>query len=1108
MKIFSWRASLSLLVFCPLLLVASPLAAQKKGKKNLAPEVKQEAASAQSAAAPASAAPTLDTALENLKLREIGPAIMGGRIDDIAVNERDPNTAYFGAATGGVWKTTNGGDTWEPVFDHEGTSTIGAIALAPSDPSILWVGTGEQNNRQSSSWGDGVYKSADGGKTWAHLGLEATQHIGKILIHPTNPDVVYVAALGHLWGPNPERGLYRTSDGGKTWAKVLSINDDTGVVDLAMDPVSPDTLYAAAYERRRTAWGYSGGGPGSAIYKTTDGGAHWTKLTKGLPDGDDGRIGLAVYPRNANIVYARIENKNGGIFRSEDKGETWTKMGSTNPRPSYFSRIVVDPNNDLRIWVLGADMYYSEDGGKNFRTDWVKNVHSDFHTLWLDPSDSRHIWAGCDGGMYTSHDGGKSWESVNTIALGQFYEVGFDMRQPYTICGGLQDNAEWCGPSQTWFTSGITNDDWFRVGGGDGFYVKPDPADPLTVYEESQDGNMARRDLRSNEARLIRPKEKEGDPPYRFNWNSPLIISAHDPKTIYYGGNFLFKSTDRGDTWTRLGGDLTTGVDRNKLAILGKTPSKDTLSLNDGVAWWPTITSISESPESSAVLWVGTDDGNLQVSRDGGETWKSVADRVPGVPKGTYVSRVVTSKYAEGAAYVCFDGHRSDDFHVYLFYTSDYGDSWQSVAGDLPQDNGILHVVREDLQNPAILFAGTETGAYWSNDRGAHWHRFKMNLPTVPVDDIQIHPRENDLIFGTHGRSIWIFDDITPLEDLNDKLLSSDLSVLPIRPAVEWRMYSNDWFLAQKHFLGSNPPYGALIDFYLKSAPPEKPAEKDKDDAKDADKDKEKEKAVQKVKITISDKDGKRVRQLEVEAHAGINRVAWDLRYDPPTELTAEQRAAQAQGFFNGGSRGPAVEPGTYTVNVALGSSTGSETVKVVEDPRISISDADRSARHDAIMQLYAMVKTADEGRKTIVALKNSLDSARDSWKKSDAPKIPEAIQQQAEALSKKIEEIHAKFVPPERTLGFAGAPLVYTPPPLPMRIGRLMFEISGYTAAPTSAEKEELDNLSNSLNQEMAALDKLQKEDVAALNKALNDAGVPRITASSGESRGPSRRR
>ncbi len=1075
-------------------LAAAPAHAQRKSTR--------PAKEPPTAAASASDRPNFAAALQNLKWRDIGPAIMGGRIDDFAVVESDPNIVYVGAASGGVWKTTNGGTTWEPVFDKEAVSTIGDVTLAPSDPSIVWVGSGEPNNRQSSSWGNGVYKSTDAGKTWANVGLGDSHHIGRIAIHPANPDLVYVAALGHLWGPNKERGVYKTTDGGKTWAQSLFINEDTGVVDMAMDPESPDTLYAAAYERRRTPFGFNGGGPDGGIYKTTDGGAAWKKLTKGLPyaeGGDVGRIGISIYRHNPNIVYAIVQHEKGGIFRSEDKGESWTKMGDTNPRPSYYSQIVIDPNNDLRIWVLGAPMYYSEDGGKTFVTNRVTRIHGDYHAMWINPKNSNHMIVGSDGGIHWSYDSGRTWEYVNTVPLGQFYELGVDMRKPYWICGGLQDNGSWCGPSATLFQQGITNEDWFRVAGGDGFYVQVDPTDARTVYAESQDGNVLRRDLRTNEARTIRPQPKEGEPRYRFQWNSPIVISAHDPKTIYYGGNFLFKSTDRGDTWTKLGGDLTTGVDRSKLPILGKVPDAHTLSRHDGAQEYPTVTTISESPLTTAVLWVGTDDGNLQVTRDAGKNWKNVAEKVPGVLKGTYVSRVVASRHAEGTAYVAFDGHRSNDFHVYVFMTTDYGETWKSLSGTLSAKDGTVHVIREHPRNQNLLFLGTEYGGYVSFDRGANWLSLKTNLPTVPVDDIAIHPRENDLIFGTHGRSVWVLDDITPLEKLDSKVLDSDLHLFDIRPATAWRLYGNKGNTGHKFYIAHNPPYGALISFYLKSRLGEKES----------------------VKLTILDKDGKTVReltcgggapgsatgpaapgpgavgpgfgQLPCEPRPGINRINWDLRYTTPAEPTPEQREAAAQGF-GFGPRGPMVEPGEYTVKVTAGKSEASKTFAVEEDPRIVISASDRATRRTALIELYELAKTADRGQKTITGLKNSLTAAMESWKQPGAPSVPENIRKVAEGLAKQVEEIHGRFVAPQQPMGSAGPPLQYTPPPFGQRVGRLMNAIEGYTAAPTSQQMDELQTLSKLLGETMEGLRKLVDEDLASLNKMMNEAGIPHI--------------
>ncbi len=1050
--------------------------------------------------------------LKNLEFREIGPAVMGGRIDDFAVVEGNPNIVYVGTASGGVWKTTNNGTTWEAVFDKEGVSTIGDIAIAPSDPAVVWVGSGEPNNRQSSSWGDGIYKSLDAGKTWQKMGLSATHHIGRIVIHPKNPEVVYAAALGHLWGPNAERGVYKTTDGGKTWNQVLKINDDTGVSDIAMDPESPDTLYAAAYERRRTPFGFNGGGPGSAIYKTTDGGATWKKLTKGLPyenGGDTGRIGLDIYRKDSNVVYAIVQHEKGGTYRSEDKGETWKKMGDTNPRPSYYSQIRIDPNNDLRIWELGAQMFYSEDGGKTFSTQRIKGIHGDFHAMWIDPADSNHVITGCDGGVHWSYDNGRTWDFINTIAIGQYYEVGLDNEKPYQICGGLQDNGSWCGPSMSLARDGITNEDWTLMPGGDGFYAEIDNVEPWIVYTESQDGHISRRDAHTGQQREIMPQAKAGEPHYRFQWNSPMAVSVHDHKTIYYGGNYLFKSTDRGDSWTRLGGDLTTGVDRNKLQIFGKVPDKNTLSRHDGVEEFPTITTLSESPLKADVLWVGTDDGNVQVTRDGGKNWKNVAPRVPGVPKGTYVSRVVASKYGEGTAYVTFDGHRSDDYSVYIFLTTDYGESWKAIRNGIPDSAGTVHVVREHPRNANLLFAGTEFGLLVSWDRGGNWTALKNNLPTVPVDDIEIQAEQNDLVLATHGRSIWIFDDIAPIEKFDAGVANSDLTLFSPRPATLWDLRQRRWSAGQKMFTAKNPPYGAILNYYLKEAlPPEAPKtakdEKDKDKEKKetaaTDQEAKTEEAAKKegkAKISVYDKDGKLVRELDGPGKAGVNRTNWDLRWNSPAVPTPEQVEAAAAGF-DFGPRGPLVEPGEYTIKIKAGSKEATQKVVVEDDPRMQMSATDRAARRDAIEQLYALAKTADKDRKTIEGIKEGLKTAREQWKKDagkpEMPKIPEEIQKAAEELQKKVDAVAEKYVREREGLGNAGPPFVWKPEPLPQQVQGLLRDLDGFWAAPGGQQKDKLAELPPLLSDASAQVKKIAEEDLPALNKKMNDAGIPHI--------------
>ncbi|HJT15813.1 MAG TPA: hypothetical protein VJ853_00420 [Thermoanaerobaculia bacterium] len=1074
-----------------------------------------------------------------LKFREIGPAVMGGRIDDFAVVESNPDIVYVGSASGGVFKTVNGGITWEPLFDDQATSTIGDITIAPSDPSIVWVGSGEANNRQSSSWGNGVYKSTDGGKTWTRMGLEKTMAIGRIVINPSDPNIVYVAAGGNLWGPSPDRGVYKTTDGGKTWTKVLFVNDDTGVSDIIMDPTSPGTLLAAAYQRRRTVFGYNGSGPGSAIYKTTDGGATWKKVEKGLPwdpdaklgpAGDDetatdksierqqtGRIGLDFYRKNPNVVYAVVENAEGGVFRSEDRGETWTKMSSTDPRGSYYSQIRVDPNNDQRIWVCGAQMYVSDDGGRTFRTNVVTRIHGDFHALWIDPNDSNLMLAGSDGGIHISRDRGLHWDFVNTIPLGQFYEIGLDMQKPYHLCGGLQDNNVWCGPSMTFDNRGISNGDWFTVGGGDGFYAQIDPNDPNIVYTESQDGNVLRRNLKTHESRSIRPVPPENER-YRFQWNSPIVISKYDSNTIYYGGNYLFKSTNRGDDWVRLGPDLTNNEDRYKIPIMGRVVDKYTMSGNDGVENWPCSTTVSESPVNKDVLWVGTDDGNLQVTRDGGKTWTNVYDKIKGLPKGLYVSRIVASKNAEGTAYATIDGHRSSDFNVYVFVTKDFGQTWTAIRNGISDDAGTVHVIREDPRNANMLWLGTERALFVSYDLGAHWTKVKLNLPVVPVDDIAIHPRDNDLVLATHGRSIWIFDDLTPFQEWSDAITNEDLHLFDIRPATEYRIFNRGGNTGHEIFLGPNPPLGAVIDYYLKTKPGEK----------------------ERVKITVTDKSGKVVRELDGTKDVGLNRVVWDMRtrslVAPPREegagaeptetefgernqepagifgqaaAAAQARAAAAGGGggggFGGGTGQMRVEPGDYIVKVSVGSIEQSKPVTVEEDPRITLTAEDRTARRQALDQLAHMGAQAVAQRRAMMAMRRSLNEAVEGWKRPAAAKPPETIQKQAEDLLKRTEETCKKFGTPAQcgergpAMGNAGPALVYTPPPVTTRILQLIGGIEGFAAPPTATQLDQIKILQAMLQTDAAESRKLVQEDLPALNKAMAAAGVPYIAVPRG---------
>ncbi|HEX8185811.1 MAG TPA: hypothetical protein VF747_13690, partial [Blastocatellia bacterium] len=914
------------------------------------------------------------------------------------------------------------------------------------------------------------YRSLDGGKTWQNMGLRDTKHIGRIVIDPRDVNTVYVAALGHLWGPNKERGLYKTTDGGKTWAQSLFINEDTGVTDVAIDPQSPMTLYAAAYQRRRTAFGFNGGGPSSGLYKTVDGGATWTKLTKDLPEGVTGRIGIDIYRGNPNIVYAIIENAKGGVFRSEDRGATWKKMSDVNSRPMYYSQIRIDPNNDQRIWQLAAPMFVSEDGGKTWQTNTVTRIHGDYHAMWINPANSNHMITGSDGGIHISYDRGRTWDYVNTIPLGQFYEISLDNRKPYWVYGGLQDNGSWSGPSGTLYQEGITNDDWFRTGGGDGFYSVVDPTDPDTIYVESQNGNVTRLELKTGERRAIKPQAPKGEPEYRFDWNSPILISPHNNRTIYFAGNRVFRSTDRGDTWVR-SDDLTNNQDRDKTPIMGVLPNRDMLSRHDGQETFGQVVTLSESTMKEGLLYAGTDDGNLHVSRDAGKTWKNITSKVPGVPKGTYVSRITPSRHSEGTAYLTLDGHRSDNYNTYVFMTTDFGESWKAIKGNLPA--GVTtRVIREHHRNPNLLFLGTEFGAFMSLDRGAHWTRLKGNLPMVRVDDIQIHPRDNDLVLGTHGRSVWVLDDITPFEKMSDAVMASDITVFDLEPATHFRLYGRKGNTGHKWFSAANPPYGAVINYYLK------------DRAKDD------------VKVTITDKSGKLVRELKAPKDAGLNRVVWDLRTTPPVQPRENPQGGEGGGGggFGFGPRGMRVAPGEYTVKVAAAGKQATQTVRVEEDPRIQINEADRGRLNEAQSKVYALQRSADGARRSLTNLKTQLTALEETMKKT--PNVSAALTSAVKTVSDQVDDLQRKLVGDTGPLGGAGPPLPDEPRPLQNRLGQLANGLDSYTAAPTADEVRRIEDLSAEVRALVEQVNKLIDEAVPNLNKQMRDSGMTFVNA------------
>ncbi len=1018
---------------------------------------------------PARAQSDVRAAVAGLEFREIGPAIMGGRISDIAVVEPKPQIFYVGTASGGLFKTVNHGTSWVPLFDEQPTASIGDVTLAPSNPNVIWVGTGEPQNRQSSPWGNGVYRSTDAGRTWKHVGLEATHHIGRIVVHPTDPAVAYVAAVGRLWGANPERGVYKTTDGGATWELVLFVDEHTGAIDLVMDPGDPQTLFAAMYQRRRTGYGFNGGGPGSGIYRTYDGGSTWQQLTNGLPEGDKGRIGLDVFHRDGSLIYALIEADardpargfgdapsgtgrpaQSGLYRSVDRGDTWERVSSTNPRPMYYSQVRIDPNDPERIYVLGTDLMISEDGGKTFRDNGAETIHVDHHALWIDPADSDHLIIGNDGGVAASFDRAATWRMYDNLAIGQFYQIGVDMRDPYYVCGGLQDNSSWCGPSRTLSMYGVRNGDWYDVSGGDGFFNVIDPTDHTIVYTESQGGNVSRVDITTGEAKRIRPvarptgegEAEEDERSYRWNWNTPIVISAHDPATIYLGANHLMRSRDRGHSWEEASPDLTKQIDRTQLEIMGVKGSEPMMSPNDGISSYGNITAIGESPINPRLVYVGTDDGNVQLTRDGGTNWTDITSRIRGLPERTYVSRLVPSRIVEGRVYATFDGHRNNDFAPYVFVSEDYGSGWRRITSGLPEGWSV-NVIVEHHRNPNLLFLGNEIGLYMSVDRGESWVRLKNNLPTVPVDDIVIHPRDNDLIVGTHGRSIWILRDIAPLEALTADLLSSPVHLFAVAGAT-MHSFAGGWPFGGANYAAENPPRGVPIRYYL--------AEKlGGDDAE--------------VTIEIVDAAGGMVRTLKGTTDAGIHELVWDFRLAPPYEP-----AESEEGGFGGTPEGPRVLPGRYTARLVAGESSAERSFDVFGEPRVEASQGDLRARQDALMSLHVLNGSLAEASRATERLSQQVADVRELLEGS--VEVADSVSDAAEQLSDDLEDLRRELSQVRRDARLSGS-------------------IEGTTSRPTADEEWQIERTWQRAPALIDRLNAIMEVRLPAIYEMLNRLGV-----------------
>jgi photosystem II stability/assembly factor-like uncharacterized protein len=999
-----------------------------------------------------------------LHFRPLGPASMSGRISDVAVYEANPATFYVGTAHGGVWKTTNNGTTFEAQMQDRGLMSIGDVAVSQSNPDLVWVGTGESNNRQSTSWGDGVYKSADGGKTYMLMGLRTSRYINRIVIDPRVNDTVFVASTGSLWGPGGERGVYKTTDGGRTWKQVLKVDDDTGANDLVMDPTNNQVLYASTYQRRRTACCMNGGGPGSGIWKSTDGGETWTRIKSGLPDGPLGRIGLDVARKRPNVLYASIEgpaaaggrgrggaageegpgaaaapagggqgggrgaaplnNDPTGLYRSDDAGATWKKVNNANPRPMYFSQVRIDPNDPEIVYLGGVGLHQSLDGGKTIATDVAVSTHDDVHAIWIDPSNSSHVIIGNDGGLAYSHDLAKTWVFVPNLPVGLFYHVSYDMKTPYNVCGGMQDNYDWCGPSAVRGSAGIANHQWTTIQGGDGFVVLQDPADNRVVYSESQDGNMVRVDRVTGETMSIRPQAAAGEPALRWHWDTPIILSPHDPKVVYTAANKVFRSADRGLSWTTVSADLTSGANRDDVVTMGVKGSDIRIARNDGIVAWPTIVALAESPKRAGLLYAGTDDGNLQISRDAGKTWTSLYARLPDAPTGAFVSEVVPSRFDEGTVYVTIDDHRQDNFGTYVYASSDFGQTWRSAVGNL---NGeVARTLTEDLRNADVLYVGTETGLFVTTDRAKSWTRIRGNLPTVRIDEITLHPRDNAMLLATHGRAVWVLDHLEPIQEYAAAQATPAAATLfTPPPAAMYRRPARDRnyeFWGDQTFYGENPPQAAVLTWHLKQQASE-------------------------VRLKIADAAGREVREIAGPVLAGSTKpgmqaACWDLRVQPAPAPPADAAgggggrqgggrggpgattqspfgagcASGGGGFggFGGGgaSLGPYVLPGVYSVALIVdGKTIDTKPLRVVDDPEVVLTAVERKKLYDMAMEMQELQRRGTDVANALTPLNTKVTEITTTI--SSRTDIPADVKASFDALSKELAGLMPKFAQP-----------------------------------------------------------------------------------------------
>ncbi len=1056
-------------------------------------------------------APTLDARLlSGLRWRSIGPGLASGRIADITVDPTDHSVWYVGVSSGGVWKTANAGTTWRPIFDSYGSYSIGAIALDPSNHLTLWVGTGENNAQRSVGYGDGVYKSIDGGRSFTNMGLEHSEHIGMIRVDPDDPDIVYVAAQGPLWASGGDRGLYRTMDGGETWERVLEIDEDTGVNEVHFDPRDPDVVYAVAWQRRRHQWTMIDGGPGSGIYKSTDGGDTWREINRGLPGVDKGRIGLAVSPVDADVLYAIVEasGDDGGTFRSEDMGEHWTRTSRyQSSAPMYYHELYADPHRFDRIYALDTFAQMSDDGGENWGRLSTRGVHVDFHALWFDPDDAEHLLIGNDGGLYETFDGGEGWRFFDNLPVTQFYRVATSNDEPFFyVYGGTQDNNTWGGPSRTTMSDGIPNSEWYVTMGGDGFDPVVDPENPDIIYSQLQHGVLSRFDRKSKERLDIQPQDDAEDPPLRWYWDAALHMSPHDNHRLYFGAQVLFESDDQGSTWRRISADLTRNIDRNQLEVMGRVWSVDAVGKNRSTSVFGHIVSISESPLVEGLIYVGTDDGLVQVTEDGGGSWRAVTS-FPGVPDTSFVHDVEASLHDPNTVFAVIDNFKRGDFHPYVLRSTDRGRTWTSIASDLPENGPAFSIVQDDVE-PGLLFLGIEYSAYASVDGGGSWVKLGGGLPTIPVRELEIQKRDDALVAATFGRGFYVLDDYTPLRQLaarSDEILAQDGFIFPVDTGEMYLTWSPGGNYSTDFYTGDNPPFGATFTYYVKESlrtrearrrAEERRRERRGEDnpypswdelrAEDREEDPE-------VFLTVRDEDGNVVNTVDASTSQGIHRATWGFRYPSYSPVTAGGGGGGFGGF--GGGLGPMALPGRYTVSLGqrvdgvvteLAAPVPFEIAPVVQ-PAIAPQDrADVLAFQRQTGELLRAVmgtqRVVGEAMDRIAAIKQALER----W-----PASPETLREDARAFELRLLDVLAALNG-DRTKASRSEP------DLPGIVSRVNQVVGGHWRGfygPTETHREQYRIAREEFTELYPEVRRLIETDLPALEGRLEEAGAPWTT-------------